>query len=149
MSDCWLAYRLHSLTDPITVSCCRSVVRLDHFKEHFRSVLLRAASVYPDAKVEEATSGVGLVLKTSKSLVPPRGRRCTVTYDAPDKPERSSSIGAAFRRFAQECLQPLTSLRNCRQRSPSTPAMRNIANPVSIGAPPRRARPDRTSVDAN
>jgi hypothetical protein len=49
---CWLAYRLHSLKDPITVSWKalhgqfgRSVARLDHFKEHFRSVLLLATSV--------------------------------------------------------------------------------------------------------
>jgi Plasmid encoded RepA protein len=77
---CWLAYRLHSLKEPITVSWKalhgqfgRSVARLDHFKEHFRSVLLLATSVYPDAKVEEAQSGVGLVLKPSKPPVPPKG----------------------------------------------------------------------------
>jgi hypothetical protein len=77
---CWLAYRLHSLKDPISVSWKalhgqfgRSVARLDHFKEHFRSVLLLATSVYPDAKVEEATSGMGLVLKPSKPPVPPKG----------------------------------------------------------------------------
>jgi Plasmid encoded RepA protein len=81
---CWLAYRLHSLKDPITVSWKalhgqfgRSVARLDHFKEHFRSVLLLATSVYPDAKVEEATSGMGLVLKPSKPPVPPRGGGAT------------------------------------------------------------------------
>jgi Plasmid encoded RepA protein len=77
---CWLAYRLHSLKEPITVSWKalhgqfgRSVARLDHFKEHFRTVLLLATSVYPDAKLEEAQSGVGLVLKPSKPPVPPRG----------------------------------------------------------------------------
>ena len=59
---CWLAYRLHSLNGPITVSWKalhgqfgRAVARLDHFKEHFRSVLALAMSVYPDANVEEST----------------------------------------------------------------------------------------------
>jgi len=53
---CWLAYQLHSLSAPITVSWKalhaefgRSVARLDHFKDHFRSVLALATSVYPDA----------------------------------------------------------------------------------------------------
>jgi hypothetical protein len=76
---CWLAYRLHSLSAPITVSWKalhaqfgRSVARLDHFKDHFRSVLALATSVYPDAKVEEADSGIGLVLKPSKPPVLPR-----------------------------------------------------------------------------
>lgn len=76
---CWLAYRLHSLNAPITVSWKalhaqfgRSVARLDHFKDHFRSVLALATSVYPDAKVEEADSGIGLVLKPSKPPVLPR-----------------------------------------------------------------------------
>src|SRR6185437_12102922 len=53
---CWLAYRLHSLDTPITVSWKalhgqfgRSVARLDHFKDHFRTVLALAMSVYPEA----------------------------------------------------------------------------------------------------
>lgn len=79
---CWLAYRLHSLSNPITVSWKalhgqfgRSVARLDHFKEHFRSVLALAQSVYPDANFEEAASGVGLVLRPSRPPVAPlRGR---------------------------------------------------------------------------
>ena len=73
---CWLAYRLHSLNAPITVSWKalhgqfgRAVARLDHFKDHFRSVLTLAMSVYPDADVEEAVSGAGLVLKPSKPPV--------------------------------------------------------------------------------
>ena len=76
---CWLAYRLHSLTSPITVSWKalhgqfgRSVARLDHFKEHFRTVLALAMSVYPDADVEDAASGAGLVLKPSRPPVAPR-----------------------------------------------------------------------------
>ena len=70
---CWLAYRLHSLSGPITITWKavhaqfgRSVARLDHFKEHFRTVLELAMSVYPDADVEEAASGIGLILRPSK-----------------------------------------------------------------------------------
>ena len=73
---CWLAYRLHSLNAPIAITWKalhsqfgRSVARLDHFKDHFRSVLALAISVYPDANVEEAVSGAGLVLKPSKPPV--------------------------------------------------------------------------------
>ena len=76
---CWLAYRLHSLNAPITVSWKalhgqfgRSVARLDHFKDHFRTVLALATSVYPDAMVEEADSGVGLVLNPSRPPVSPK-----------------------------------------------------------------------------
>ena len=82
---CWLAYRLHSLSTPITVSWRalhgqfgRSVARLDHFKEHFRSVLALAQSVYPDANFEEAPSGVGLVLKPSRPPVSPQKGRHSV-----------------------------------------------------------------------
>jgi Plasmid encoded RepA protein len=76
---CWLAYRLHSLSAPITISWKalhaqfgRSVARLDHFKEHFRSVLALATSVYPDANVEESDNGYGLILKPSKPPVASR-----------------------------------------------------------------------------
>jgi len=77
---CWLAYRLHSLDAPISVSWKalhgqfgRSVARLDHFKDHFRTVLALATSVYPDAIVEEAQTGTGLILKPSKPPVAARG----------------------------------------------------------------------------
>jgi hypothetical protein len=77
---CWLAYRLHSLNGPINVSWKalhgqfgRSVARLDHFKDHFRTVLALATSVYPDANVEEAPTGTGLILKPSKPPVAPKG----------------------------------------------------------------------------
>lgn len=77
---CWLAYRLHSLNAPISVSWKalhgqfgRSVARLDHFKDHFRTVLALATSVYPDAMVEESQTGTGLVLKPSKPPVAARG----------------------------------------------------------------------------
>lgn len=83
---CWLAYRLHSLSNPITISWKalhgqfgRSVARLDHFKEHFRSVLALAQSVYPDANFEEAASGVGLVLRPSRPPVAPHRGRHSVT----------------------------------------------------------------------
>ena len=73
---CWLAYRLHSLDQPITISWKalhgqfgRSVARLDHFKEHFRTVLALATSVYPDADVEENPTGSGLILRPSKPPV--------------------------------------------------------------------------------
>ncbi len=77
---CWLAYRLHSLSAPITVTWKalhgqfgRSVARLDHFKDHFRTVLALATSVYPDANIDEAENGAGLILKPSKPPVAPRG----------------------------------------------------------------------------
>lgn len=73
---CWLAYRLHSLDQPITISWKalhgqfgRSVARLDHFKEHFRTVLALAMSVYPDADVEENGTGSGLILRPSQPPV--------------------------------------------------------------------------------
>lgn len=76
---CWLAYRLHSLSGPITITWKalhsqfgRSVARVDHFKEYFRTVLQLATSVYPDANVDEADSGIGLVLRPSKPPIPPR-----------------------------------------------------------------------------
>jgi hypothetical protein len=89
---CWLAYRLHSLNAPLTVSWKalhgqfgRSVARLDHFKEHFRTVLTLATSVYPDANVEDASSGIGIVLKPSKPPVASRtsgGMRGRLTLTA-------------------------------------------------------------------
>ena len=76
---CWLAYRLHSLNQPITVTWKalhgqfgRSVARLDHFKDHFRTVLALATSVYPDANIDEAPNGTGLILRPSKPPVTPR-----------------------------------------------------------------------------
>jgi Plasmid encoded RepA protein len=89
---CWLAYRLHSLNAPITISWKalhsqfgRSVARLDHFKDHFRTVLALATSVYPDANIEEADSGIGLILKPSKPPVATRQNgvgRLRLTYVA-------------------------------------------------------------------
>jgi hypothetical protein len=82
---CWLAYRLHSLDAPITVSWKalhgqfgRSVARLDHFKEHFRTVLALATSVYPDANVDENPNGGGLILRPSNPPVASRRPRLVV-----------------------------------------------------------------------
>lgn len=76
---CWLAYRLHSLNEPITVTWKalhgqfgRSVARLDHFKDHFRTVLALATSVYPDANIDEVPNGSGLILRPSRPPVTPR-----------------------------------------------------------------------------
>lgn len=83
---CWLAYRLHSLHAPITVSWKalhsqfgQSVARLDHFKDHFRTVLALAVSVYPDANLEEAPNGSGLILRPSKPPVAPKSARAPLT----------------------------------------------------------------------
>ena len=66
---CWLAYRLHSLSGPTTVSWRalhnqfgRNVTRLDHFRSQFRGTLQLALSVYPEARVTEEEEGRGLVL---------------------------------------------------------------------------------------
>ena len=79
---CWLAYRLHSLNAPITITWKalhaqfgRSVARIDHFKDHFRTVLALATSVYPEAKVEETDNGIGVILRPSKPPVAPRNSR--------------------------------------------------------------------------
>jgi Plasmid encoded RepA protein len=78
---CWLAYRLHSLQAPISISWRalhsqfgRSVARLDHFKDHFRTVLTLAISVYPDADVGENPTGAGLILRPFRAPVASRLR---------------------------------------------------------------------------
>jgi len=92
---CWLAYRLHSLSSPTPVSWRalhnqfgRSVARLDHFKDHFRTALQLAMSVYPDANVDEADDGSGLVLKPSRPPVTanhPGAGRLKLTYGYPSR----------------------------------------------------------------
>ena len=65
---CWLAYRLHSLSAPKTISWkalhgqfgC-SVGRLDHFRRHFRVNLALALAVYPGAHVCEFSAGINLM----------------------------------------------------------------------------------------
>jgi hypothetical protein len=73
---CWLAYRLHSLGGPVTVSWHalhgqfgRGVKRLDNFRTCFRRPLALALAVYPDARVEFDERG--LVLHPSR---PPIGK---------------------------------------------------------------------------
>lgn len=75
----WLAYRLHSLDRPRSVSWKAmkgqfgaGYARMDHFKNNFRPILTLALAVYPDARVEEEDGGTGLVLYPSKPPVPPR-----------------------------------------------------------------------------
>ena len=63
---CWLAYRLHVLTERTTISWRalhlqfgRGIVRLDHFKQQFRETLALATAVYPEAKLElDGISGI-------------------------------------------------------------------------------------------
>lgn len=73
----WLAYRLHSLTRPMTVTWkalhCQfgsGYNRLDHFRRKFSESLHLAAAVYPDAKVTIDAKGV--VLSPSRPPVAPR-----------------------------------------------------------------------------
>jgi hypothetical protein len=75
----WMAYRLHSLDRPRSVSWVAikgqfgaGYARMDHFKNNFRQILTLALAVYPDARVEEDHRGSGLVLHPSKPPVPTR-----------------------------------------------------------------------------
>ena len=75
----WLAYRLHSLdaARPISWKAVKTQFgagygRMDHFKNNFRPILRLALAVYPDARVEEAVDGSGLILHPSKPPVPSR-----------------------------------------------------------------------------
>ena len=74
---CWLAYRLHVLTEPKMVTWKglhaqfgRSVARLDHFRSYFRVNLELALAVYPDAKVEAGPEG--LLMHPSRPPVAPK-----------------------------------------------------------------------------
>jgi hypothetical protein len=73
----WLAYRLHSLTGPRTVTWKAlraqfgtNYKELYHFKARFPDLLSLATAVYPDAKLEVADEGV--ILKPSRPPVSPR-----------------------------------------------------------------------------
>ena len=77
---CWLAYRLHALTEPTPISWRalhqqfgRAVKRLDHFKDQFKETLALAMAVYPDAELEVHERGV--TLKPSHPPVAPSGPR--------------------------------------------------------------------------
>ena len=74
---CWLAYRLHALSNPRPVTWValkaqfgRSVARMDNFKRLFQPNLQLALAVYPDARVD--VSDAGLVLHASRPPVSPR-----------------------------------------------------------------------------
>lgn len=71
---CWLAYRLHALSEPRLVTWKalhlqfgRGVQRLDHFRKLFRNSLDLALAVYPDAKAEPGPEG--LVMHPSRPPV--------------------------------------------------------------------------------
>lgn len=73
----WLAYRLHALPKPTSVSWHAlkqqfgiSFSRLDNFKTTFTSNLKLALAVYRDAKVEDGQGG--LILHPSRPPVAPR-----------------------------------------------------------------------------
>jgi Plasmid encoded RepA protein len=73
----WLAYRLHALPKPTSVSWHAlkqqfgiSFSRLDNFKTTFTSNLKLALAVYRDARVEDGQSG--LILHPSRPPVAPR-----------------------------------------------------------------------------
>jgi hypothetical protein len=74
---CWLAYRLHVLSDEKTISWRglksqfgSSFGRMDHFRTTFRDNLALAMAVYPDAHVEMTENGV--TLRPSRPPVAPK-----------------------------------------------------------------------------
>jgi hypothetical protein len=74
---CWLAYRLHALEKPTSVSWQAlhaqfgtGVERIRNFRLFFKSTLDLAMSVYPEAKVD--VNERGLILNPSKPPVAPR-----------------------------------------------------------------------------
>jgi hypothetical protein len=73
----WLAYRLHSLTAPRTVTWAALKAQhgtgyrnIHHFKPKFVGILEMATAVYPEAKIEIVDEGV--ILKPSKPPVASR-----------------------------------------------------------------------------
>jgi hypothetical protein len=92
----------------------------DHFIKRVNAICCRSVAQLHTLTAPAAAAS-NRPSSTTHSLQATIGVNCTTL------------IVAVHCRFAQECLQPLTLLRNCRQRSPSTPAMRNIASLVSIG----------------
>jgi hypothetical protein len=71
---CWLAYRLHSLTTPKSISWKalhaqfgRGLARLDHFRWYFTQNVHLAMAVYPEAKVD--VDARGLILNPSRPPV--------------------------------------------------------------------------------
>lgn len=79
---CWLAYRLHVLPGPTSVSWKAlhaqfgtGIRRLDHFRETFTEQLSLATAVYPSARVECQAGGLSL----SPSPAPISGRKTQVS----------------------------------------------------------------------
>ena len=77
---CWLAYRLHVLNKPKTVSWqalrvqfSPNVKHLFHFRAHFKDNLALALAVYPAARVEENEHG--LTLFPSSPPIAPKHQR--------------------------------------------------------------------------
>jgi hypothetical protein len=77
---CWLAYRLHVLHKPrsitwkaLRVQFSPNVKHLFHFRAAFKDNLALALAVYPAARVEEAEAG--LTLFPSPPPVAPKGQR--------------------------------------------------------------------------
>jgi Plasmid encoded RepA protein len=74
---CWLAYRLHVLTEPRAIGWKAlhaqfggGFLRLDHFRPRFLENLQLALAVYRDARVSAGPKG--LTLEPSRPPVPPR-----------------------------------------------------------------------------
>ena len=74
---CWLAYRLHSLSGPKSVTWKalhaqfgRGLKSIDQFRWYFKQPLELALAVYPDAQVE--IDARGLLLKPSRPPVAPK-----------------------------------------------------------------------------
>lgn len=74
---CWLAYRLHVLTEPTPITWKSlyaqfgsGIARPDKFRQLFRSTLDLALSVYPSANVE--VDARGLILNPSNAPVSPK-----------------------------------------------------------------------------
>ena len=90
---CWLAYRLHVLNKPKTVSWqalriqfSPNVKHLFHFRAHFKDNLALALAVYPAARVEESENGLTLFPSpppVSPKVTAPDQRRLRRTQASP------------------------------------------------------------------
>lgn len=74
---CWLAYRLHALSDPTPISWAAlyqqfgfAYARLRDFRRDFQTVLAKALAVYPDAVVD--IDDCGVTLHPSRPPIPER-----------------------------------------------------------------------------
>ena len=76
---CWLAYRLHSLERPTTLTWSAvkaqfgaGYTAMNNFRLRFLPNLKLALAVYPEARVEINDKGVGLILYPSRPPVAPK-----------------------------------------------------------------------------